>query len=113
MPSPAKLTAYQKTYLSFLDNIDTVMDEVKEKAFQRYQKLLAHYYENEAKSGIKPLGITDKEAHFPYMKNLNYIRILDNDTIKIRIHYDLDEEHGLEIRLENNAVAAIGGIAET
>jgi len=48
------------------------------------------------------------------MKDIvSLIRILDNNTIKIPINYALDEEHGLEIKIKNNKVADIAGIAET
>ena len=71
------------------------------------------FYESEEKSGEKPLNIDSKEKHFENIKNINYIRILVDGNIKIPIHYKIDAEHGLEIRLENNKIIALGGIAET
>ena len=44
---------------------------------------------------------------------LEAIRISDDKTIRIPIHYDLDEEHGLEIKIVKNKVVAIDGISET
>ncbi len=47
------------------------------------------------------------------MKKLHLgIRIFDDKKIMIPIYYSLDEEHCLEIVLENNKVIFIGGIGE-
>ncbi|WP_103864471.1 hypothetical protein [Aquimarina sp. I32.4] len=112
-PTDKELTAYQKTYMRFLDHIEDIIKKIKKETFYRYKKLYAHYYENESKSGEKPLQIDSVEKHFKYITTINYIRILENDEIKILIHYKLDSEHGLELRVKNNQIVAIGGIAET
>jgi len=112
-PTTSELDEFEKTYLSFLDNLEEVMEEVKEKTFEYYSKYYAHFYENEEKSGEKPLKIKDKEHHFQYMQDVVYLRVVSNHNIIISIHYELDTEHGIEIRLENNQVLHIGGIADT
>ncbi|WP_298502128.1 hypothetical protein [uncultured Maribacter sp.] len=113
IPNKSELDDFENTYKKFLSSLDEIIEKIKNKTFERYLKLYAHYYENEEKSGEKPLGISTKEKHFESLKDLNYIRILENGNIKILIHYKLDTEHGIEIRLENNEVIDIGGIAET
>jgi len=112
-PSDDELNNYETTYIEFLQNIDAIIETIKQMTFDRYIKLYAHYYENEEKSGEKPLGVSTKEKHFDYIKDINYIRILEDSNIKIPIHYKIDTEHGIEIRLESNEIIDIGGIAET
>lgn len=113
IPSDASLHNFEITYSKFINNLDNIIEEVKEATFKRYIELYAHYYENEEKSGEKPLNIDSGDKHFENMKDVNYIRILDKETIKISFRYTLDTEHGIEIRLENNTIIDIGGIAET
>ncbi|WP_430909029.1 DUF6985 domain-containing protein [Maribacter sp. 2-571] len=112
-PTTDQLDSFQKTYSAFIDGIDTVMEAIKAQTFERYLGLYAHYYENETKSGTPPLGITTMDKHFVTLQDVLYLRILDHDTIKIPIHYTIDTEHGLEIKLNANRIVAIGGIAET
>lgn len=112
-PNGEELADFERTYTSFEDNIASVVEQISAHAFERYLKLYAHYYEDKNKSGEEPLNISNKEKHFEYLKDVNYIRILADGNIKMLFHYKLDEEHGLEVRLENNEVLAIGGIAET
>ncbi|GAA3522604.1 hypothetical protein GCM10022393_41500 [Aquimarina addita] len=112
-PSNEELDTYQKTYSDFIMHLDQIIEDIKEKSYQRYIELYAHYYENEDKSGEKPLGIHTKEEHFTYLKDIKYLRILKHGNIKILIHYKIDQEHGIEIRLENNKIIDIAGIAET
>ena len=113
VPPEDELNNYEATYINFLKNIDEIIETIQQVTFDRYVKLYAHYYENEEKSGEKPLGVFTKEKHFDYIKDINYIRILENSNIKIPIHYKIDTENGIEIRLENNKVIDVGGIAET
>ena len=112
-PNDIQLNNFESTYVKFLNSLDTIIEEIMTKTYERYLKLYAHYYESEEKSGEKPLNIDTKEKHFRYIQNILYIRILDNGMIKIPIRYELDTEHGIEISLENNDIVAIGGIAET
>ncbi|MNV77943.1 hypothetical protein D3C71_1714070 [compost metagenome] len=65
------------------------------------------------KSGQPPLNINTPGKHFQHLKEINYIRVLHNHTIQIPIRYGIDTEHGLEIRLENNRITEMAGIAET
>lgn len=112
-PDREELDAYEATFSSFIDQLDHIIIEIKEQSFRRYQKLYAHYYEDEAKSGQPPLNINTPGKHFQHLKEINYIRVLPNQTIQIPIRYGIDTEHGLEIRLENNSITAMAGIAET
>ncbi len=112
-PTIKQLDQYENTYVDFLNNINKVVERIQIKTYQQYLKLYAHYYEGMEKSGKAPLEIDSKEKHFEFIKNVNYIRILKDDNIQLPIRYDLDTEHGLEIRLEKNLIVAIGGIAET
>mgnify|MGYP000274168071 FL=1 len=41
------------------------------------------------------------------------IIISNNQTIVIPFSYDIDEEHGLEIKIRNNKVMKVDGIGET
>ena len=108
-PTSAQLINYAETFDLFLKNIDTIIIDIKEKAYQRYKKIYSKYYE----SKNSPLILKDEDTHFQYMKDLLYIRISDDGVIRILIHYNLDTEHGLEIKIQGNKVVAVGGISET
>ena len=124
-PSFTQLSEYAATLGNLRDNFDDVLAAIKESAFQRYHRLYAHYYEQpftvesffeidaEPGSDHQPLGIDSADKHFVYMMDLNYVRITDGGVIRLPILYKLDREHGLEIKLVNNTVNAVGGIAET
>lgn len=127
-PTQTQLDEYEKTLRNFFTEIDRVIVDIQEKAFEYYQKRYAKYYEKPFEvlfenSKVQmtengelhpPLHIDNKEKHFEYMKEiLGYIRVLDNNTLKIPITYALDEEHGLELKIANNKVVAVDGIAET
>lgn len=127
-PTNQQLAEFEQTLKDFLNNIDDIIDEIQKLAFERYQRLYAKYYEKpfevlfentkvrktENNEPHPPLNIDTKEKHFEYMRNiLEKIRVLENQTIKIPISYALDEEHGLELKIVNNKVVAVGGIAET
>ena len=113
LPLENQLDEYSKTYQAFLFNIEDHLQSIQNKAFERYQKLYAHYYENAEKSGQSPLNITDVNAHNSYIQTMLHLRVSTPNTIRILIHYDLDTEHGLEFKLENNELIQVGGIAET
>ncbi|SOD11590.1 DUF6985 domain-containing protein [Pedobacter xixiisoli] len=112
-PDGSRLNAFATSYQSFLNHFEVHLQNIQIKAFERYQKLYAHYYENPEKSGEPALQINDIEKHNEYIKEIMYLRILEDDTIKLSIRYQIDTEHGLEFRFENGAIAAVGGIAET
>jgi len=127
-PNSQQLAEFEQTLKDFLNNIDSVIVNIQQSAFEYYQKIYAKYYEipfevlfenslvKETETGKlhSPLNIDTKEKHFEYMKNIvSLIRVLENKTIIIPIHYALDEEHGLEIKITNNKVVKIAGIAET
>ncbi|MBL0735328.1 hypothetical protein JI750_00390 [Flavobacterium sp. GN10] len=112
-PTNEELDDFEKTYSSFLENIEDVILQIKEETFLRYKKIYAKYYEDPRQSGEEPLNIDTKEKHFEYIKEILYIRILKRNEIKIPIRYNLDTEHGIEIKLRNNKIVAVAGIAET
>ncbi|AMP97279.1 hypothetical protein AY601_0314 [Pedobacter cryoconitis] len=112
-PNKISLDAYADTYTAFLNNLPDVLLAIKAQGFERYSRLYAHYYEHEEKSGKAPLNIDTAEKHFEYMRDILQIRIEDNQTIIIPIRYQLDTEHGIEIKLENNQITSIGGIGES
>ena len=119
-----QLSDYERTLKSFLENIDDIIILIKEKAFEHYKKFYAHYYEKEfTVEGFfetdknegdihSPLIIDTQDAHFEYMKNIESMRVLDNNTIILPIYYKLDREHGLEILLRENKVVNVSGIGE-
>ncbi|MDR2148671.1 MAG: hypothetical protein LBE91_19695 [Tannerella sp.] len=127
-PTNQQLTEFERTLKDFLNSIDSIIEDIQQSSFERYQRIYAKYYEKpfeilfenakvqkpENSELHSPLNIDTKEKHFEYMKEIiEKIRILDNQTIKIPIRYALDEEHGLELKIVNNKVVAVGGIAET
>ncbi|MBB6498217.1 DUF6985 domain-containing protein [Pedobacter cryoconitis] len=112
-PSSDKLDQYEETFLAFLEHLDTIIIEIKQKTFERYQKIYAHYYEDKSKSGKDPLYINTSEKHFKCVQDINYIRISDDHVLRISIRYEIDTEHGIEIKIQDNKVIDIGGIAET
>ena len=112
-PTPDKLDQYEQTFRQFDADLTTILPAIKEAAFARYQKLYAHHYEDEKQSGEPPLGIDTADTHFAYMTDLAYIRVTDEDTIKLPIYYKVDREHDLELKIVNGQIADIGGIADT
>jgi len=127
-PNGQQLAEFEQTLKDFLNNIDSVIVDIQQSAFEYYQEIYAKYYEipfevlfeNSMVQKTKneephtPLNIDTKEKHFKYMKDIvSLIRILENKTIIIPIRYTLDEEHGLEIKITDNKVVKIAGIAET
>ncbi|WP_378181143.1 hypothetical protein [Aquimarina sp. SS2-1] len=86
-PTDNELTDFEKTYLHFLSHLGDIIKEIKERTFERYLKVYAHYYENEEKSGQIPLHLDSKEKHFETIKSIINFRVLKNRTIKISIGY--------------------------
>ena len=124
LPTETELLEYENTLNYFLENINKIIDNIKEKGFEKYKNIYAKYYEiefvvegffetNVEKGKVhEPLNIDTKDKHFEYMKNINYIRILKDTKIIIPIRYKLDTEHGLEILLQENEVKNICGIGQ-
>lgn len=127
-PTPYVLDEYANTLTAFIEHIDAIVLGVQALAFERYQNIYAKYYEKafevifeNEKIHTKgnnelhdPLNIQSKEAHFEYMRSGFDEIILSNDkTVVMPFRYLLDEEHGLECKIIDNQVVAIGGIAET
>ena len=127
-PTIDELNEMAETLKCFVNNIDKVIVDIQQTCFKYYLDVYAKYYEKPfevlfANSKVKetqngephpPLNITTKEKHFEYMTEiLETIRIYNNKTIRIPISYALDEEHGLEIKIVDNKVTAVEGIANT
>lgn len=111
-PTSKQLDGYEKTFAGFLQHIDLIVADIQQASFERYKKTYAPYYENKSASKKAPLHIDTPVKHFKYLQQLNYIRILKRQTLHMLIRYDLDTEHGMEIKIRNNKVVAIGGIGE-
>ena len=122
------LDEYAETLKSFLENIDVIIKGIQKSAFENYLKIYAKYYEKpfevlwenqkikkrQNQELHEPLQIDTKEKHFEYMNSvLENIIISNNKTIVIPFSYDIDEEHGLEIKIRNNEVIKVDGIGET
>ena len=112
-PTESKLTEFAETYQNFIENIEINIKSIQDKAFERYLKLYAHFYEDSAKSGELALNIDNADKHNDSIREIMYLRVLDEKTIKLSIRYALDTEHGIEFRFEDGKIAAVGGIAET
>jgi hypothetical protein len=124
LPTEDELLEYEQTLKNFIENMNEIIKNIKEKTFEYYKNFYAKYYEKEfvvesffetdveIGKNHEPLNIDTKEKHFEYMKSINYIRVLKNKKIIIPIFYKLDGEHGLEIMLRENKVVNISGIGE-
>ncbi|OXA86603.1 DUF6985 domain-containing protein [Flavobacterium hercynium] len=111
-PTEKQLDEFAATYQNFIENIESNIKNIQDKAFERYQKLYAHFYENPEKSGDPALNIDDVDKHNYAIKEIMFLRVLDEKTIKLSIRYELDTEHGIEFRFEDGKITAVGGIAE-
>ncbi len=111
-PTEKQLTAFEETYKTFIDNIEKHLIDLQSKAFDRYKRIYAKYYEDSEKSGEPPLNIDSIEKHNDYIKDLLYLRILDDKTIIVTIRYKLDTEHGIEFKFVDGQIDAVGGISE-
>lgn len=112
-PSPLELSDLAVTFQHFSDNMDAMLALLQHKAFERYLKLYAHYYEDSNQSGEPPLNIDTVEKHNPHLQDLKYIRVTEGNTIRLSLDYSLDTEHGLEFKFINNNLEKVGGIADT
>ena len=126
-PSKEELLEFEKTLKDFLSNIDKIIIDIQKATFNYYKENYSHYYEKPFEvlfpnSKVQktnnelhpPLNINTPEKHFEFIKEiLETIQVLENKTIIIPIHYALDEEHGIEIKIQDNKVLTVGGIAET
>jgi hypothetical protein len=125
-PTDLQLAQYERTFKSFLDNIDNILPDIQQSAFEYYKRVYAKYYEKpfedifdlykgtetENDKTHPPLCLDTKEKHFEYMKKIINIQIVENQILFITIHYSLDTEHGLGLKIANNKVVAVDGIGE-
>lgn len=109
----SQLDHYAATWQDFLAQAPALIEELKRRAFARYQQLYAPFYDDPAQSGAAPLGLTTAEQHFAYLQDVACLRLSEARTLRFVIHYGLDSEHGLEVKFVANTLADIGGIAET
>ncbi|WP_019946784.1 DUF6985 domain-containing protein [Hymenobacter aerophilus] len=112
-PTPAQLDAYAATFQAFMAQAPKHMAALQAQAFARYQQLYAHWYEDPAKSGEPALGLTTAAAHAAYLREIRYIRVTDEQTLRLVMGYKLDPEHGLEAKFVANTLVDTGGIADT
>ncbi len=112
-PTPAQLDEYAATFQEFMAHAPELTAALQEQAFAQYQQLYAHFYDDPAQSGEPALGLTSAAQHATYMQDVSYLRVSDEHTLRLVIHYDLDPEHGLEAKFVANKLVAIGGIADT
>lgn len=112
-PTENRLTEFAETYQNFTENIELNIKIIQDKAYERYLKLYAHFYENPEKSGEPALNIDNVDKHNENIKEIMYLRVLDHKTIKLSIRYKLDTEHGLEFKFVGGKITNVGGIAET
>ena len=112
-PTENRLTEFAETYQNFIENIEINIKSIQDKAYERYLKLYAHFYENSEKSGEPALNIDNVDKHNENVKEIMYLRVLDDKTIKLSIRYKLDTEHGLEFKFVGGQITNVGGIAET
>lgn len=127
-PTLKKLDEYEQTLKQFLNNINSIVKQISEKAYKHYQKNYASYYEKpfevlfpnekvmpqpDSKLHV-PLGITNAMEHFTYMtyNPCEHIRVLNRKTVIVSFDYALDEEHGMEIRIVDGKIKSIGGVGE-
>lgn len=113
LPTENQLTEFAETYQNFIVDIETNIKSIQDKAYERYLKLYAHFYENSEKSGEPALNIDNADKHNDHIKEIMYLRVLDEKTIKVSIRYKLDTEHGLEFKFVGGQITNVGGIAET
>lgn len=128
MPSKQTVDEYTKTLKLFLADIDNIMLDIKQSTFTYYLEIYTKYYEkpfevifdnekvkkNANNELHQPLQIDTKEKHFNYIDSiLEKIIISNNKTIVIPFIYYLDEEHGIEVKIRNNKVIRVGGLADT
>ena len=112
-PTENRLTEFAETYQNFTENIELNIKIIQDKAYERYLKLYAHFYENSEKSGEPALNIDNVDKHNENIKEIMYLRVLDDKTIKLSIRYKLDTEHGLEFKFVVGKITNVRGIAET
>ena len=102
LPTEDEILEYEHTLKNFIENIDRVINDIKEKAFRYYKEEKEPYGYGE---GV-PL-INNASEHFKYMKYLQ-IRVLKGKRILLQIlDYEIDEEHAMEILLKDNLVYKI------
>ena len=110
-PTNNEITEYENTLKYFIENINQIIESIKEEAFNYFKEEKSSYAkEFEKENSVK---INDKEKHFEYMKKLYSIRIVKNKKIVLSIAYEIDKEHQMEILLKNNKVIKISEADET
>lgn len=122
MPTADELAGFAAALDAALTAPEQVWDDVARHAFDRYQRVYARFYEQpfvpvDAPEGSPlrpPLGLTTAAAHATHLTELLRIVLLpEPGAVRLVFGYDLDREHGLEVKLVDGRVEAIGAIAET
>ena len=112
-PTEQQLTEFAETYQMFIEDIESKLQSIQNKAFERYLELYAHFYENPDKSGKPALNIDSVEKHNDAIKDMTALRVSGGKTLRLSIRYLLDTEHGLEFKFVDNQLVKMAGIAET
>lgn len=112
-PTENQLDAFAHIYQNFLTNIEPNLNSIQNKAFEYYNRLYAHYFENPEKSGAEALHIDTVDQHNDSIKELMYLRVTEENTITISIRYKLDTEHGIEFKFVDGKIEKVGGIADS
>jgi hypothetical protein len=111
-PTDDEIKEYENTLKVFIENIDEIIESIKEEAFKYYKEVKTPYameFEKEYS-----LIIDNKEKHFELMKDLFGVTVYKDKKIELAISYEkIDTEHGLEILLKNNQVYRISDLGET
>jgi hypothetical protein len=102
LPTEDEILVYEHTLKNFLENINEVINQIKEKAFKYFKEKKEPY----GYGSDMPL-ISNASEHFKYMMDLLHIRILNDKKILLSLFYEIDEEHGMEILLKDNNVYKI------
>ena len=111
-PTADQLDAYATAWQAFLAQTPTLLGELKQQAFTRYQAVYAAFYDDSARSAEPPLHLASADAHLAYMQDVAYLRLTADQVVDLVIYYDLDPEHGLEAKFAAGQLVALGCIAE-
>jgi len=111
-PTSAQLAAYAGTLQRFLQQAPARVAELQHQTFAYYQRVYAAFYDDASRSQAPPLHL-DIARHAAYLQDLTYLRVSAEDTLRLVFRYELDPEHGLEVKFVAHNLVAIGGTADT
>ena len=112
-PTTAQLDDFAATYQEFLAQLPKHLAALQQQTFDYYTSYYAGFYEDTARSGELPLGIRTVAQHNAHIRELLYLRVTADGTLRIPIQYALDPEHGLEAKFVHGKLVKLGGIDDT